>query len=208
VLQNRGTIISDWAMQIEGEDGRRTQRVLSFTDHARPRRKGGSTLPLGRGPCRHVVALCRCISLRGHHGCPRPTVQSGITKVAGIEARSFILGAAVARELETGFVAIRKDTGLFPGPKLTRVTANDYRANSSLLRLQRASLSPGDRVLLVDDWIETGSQAAAAHALIEEAGAEFVGVSVIVDQFPRDSTPMLGKFAAVIRAEALGSSAY
>jgi adenine phosphoribosyltransferase len=137
-----------------------------------------------------------------------PFAGAGITKVAGIEARGFILGAAVARELETGFVAIRKDTGPFPGQKLTRVTANDYRGNSSLLRLQRASLSHGDRVLLVDDWIETGSQAAAAHALIEEAGAEFVGVSVIVDELPRDSTPMLGKFAAVIRAEALGSSAY
>jgi hypothetical protein len=49
---------------------------------------------------------------------------------------------------------------------------------------------------------------AAAHALIEEVGAEFVGVSVIVDQLPRDSTPMPGKFAALIRAEALGSSAY
>jgi adenine phosphoribosyltransferase len=131
-----------------------------------------------------------------------------ITKVAGIEARGFILGGAVARELETGFVAIRKETGLFPGRKLTRITASDYRGNSSLFRLQRASFSPGDRVLVVDDWIETGSQVAAAQALIEEVGAEFVGVSVIVDQLPRDSTPMLGKFAALIRAEALGSSAY
>ena len=136
-----------------------------------------------------------------------PFRRANITQVAGIEARGFILGGAVARELEAGFVAIRKDSGVFPGQKLTRVTASDYRGNSSLLRLQRASVSPADRVLLVDDWIETGSQAAAARALVEEAGAKFVGVSVIVDQLPRDSTPMLGTFAAVIRAEALGSSA-
>ena len=137
-----------------------------------------------------------------------PFRGADITKVAGIEARGFILGGAVARELGTGFVAIRKDTGLFPGPKLTRNAASDYRGNSSLLRLQRASLSPGDRVLLVDDWIETGSQAAAAQGLVQDGGAQFVGVSVIVNQLPRDSTPMLGTFAAVIRAEALGSSAY
>ena len=121
-----------------------------------------------------------------------PFRGANITKVAGMEARGFILGGAVARELETGFVAIRKDTGPFPGPKLTRVTASDYRGNSSLLRLQRESISPTDRVLLVDDWIETGSQAAAARALVEEAGAEFVGVSMIVDQLPPTRLPCRG----------------
>ena len=111
-----------------------------------------------------------------------PYRDSGITKVAGIEARGFILGAAVALELRTGFVAIRKEGGIFPGDKLTSDTPPDYRQQSTRLRLQRDSLQSDDLVLLVDDWFETGSQALTAKSLIEGAGAEFVGSSVIVDQ--------------------------
>src|SRR5206468_1845378 len=55
------------------------------------------------------------------------------TKVAGLEARGFILGAAVATELGVGFVAIRKDSGLFPGPKAELRTAPDYRGVEGLL---------------------------------------------------------------------------
>jgi adenine phosphoribosyltransferase len=81
------------------------------------------------------------------------------TKVAGIEARAFILGTACAIELGVGFVPIRKGGGIFPGPKAVAETSADYRGGSQMLRLQRAALTDGDRVLLVDDWLETGSQA-------------------------------------------------
>jgi adenine phosphoribosyltransferase len=106
------------------------------------------------------------------------------TKVAGIESRGFILGAACALELDVGFVPIRKGVGVFPGPKAVVETSADYRGGRQRLRLQRAALAPGDRVLLVDDWIETGSQAAGARALVEECGATFLGVAAIVDQLP------------------------
>jgi adenine phosphoribosyltransferase len=108
------------------------------------------------------------------------------TKIAGIEARGFILGTACALELGVGFVPIRKGAGLLPGPKAVTETSADYRGGRQLLRVQRAALSDGDRVLLVDDWIETGSQAAGARALVEDCGATLVGVAVIVDQLPPD----------------------
>jgi adenine phosphoribosyltransferase len=128
------------------------------------------------------------------------------TKVAGIEARGFILGAAVASELGAGFVALRKEQGLFPGPKLTRRTASDYRGNESVLRLQRRALGAGDRVLLVDDWAERGSQARAARALIEESGAGFLGLAIVVDQLEDGAREQIGRVHALVTATELGPS--
>lgn len=117
------------------------------------------------------------------HALAAPFQSFGVTKVAGVESRGFILGAPVAVQLGAGFVAIRKGSGLYPGPKVERATdAPDYRGNIHDLRVQRAALGAGDRVLLVDDWIETGNQAAAARSMIGDCGAELIGVSVVVDQ--------------------------
>ncbi len=138
-------------------------------------------------------------------GLSEPFRGDRITKVAGIEARGFILGAATAVELHAGFVAIRKESGLLPGDKLKRVTPPDYQGISTTLRVQKEGLGPGDRVLLVDDWVETGSQALTARALIEASGAEFVGLSVIVDQLETERRLQLGRFAALVEREALGS---
>ena len=128
----------------------------------------------------------------------------GIGKVVGIEARGFILGGAVAIELNSGFVAIRKPGGLFPGEKLARVTGPDYRNEQLQLRLQRQSLTQGDRVVIVDDWFETGSQALTAKSLIEAGGAEFIGASVIVDQLDPGVRSSLATFHALIQRDALG----
>jgi adenine phosphoribosyltransferase len=84
------------------------------------------------------------------------------TKVAGVEARGFILGGAVATELGVGFVAIRKEAGLFPGDKISRRAQVDYRGTEHTLRLQRAALAPTDRVILVDDWAERGARRRSA----------------------------------------------
>src|SRR5262249_35864131 len=81
-----------------------------------------------------------------------------VTRVAGVESRGFILGTAAALALGVGFVPVRKASGLFPGPKEVVETEADYRGNRHTLRVQRAALGAVDRVLLVDDWIETGSQ--------------------------------------------------
>ncbi len=132
-----------------------------------------------------------------------PFRRDGITKVAGIEARGFILGAAVARELGVGFVAIRKQGGLFPGEKLQHLAAPDYRGVEVELRLQRESVTTTDRVLLVDDWLETGSQGLAPRTLIEDAGGVFAGVAVIVDQLPAETRTDFIRYVALLPYSAL-----
>src|SRR3954451_20961042 len=67
------------------------------------------------------------------------------TKLAGIESRGFILGGAVAVRAGIGFVRVRKEDGLFPGPKVTGRAAADYRGIEHLFRLQQQSLSDRDR---------------------------------------------------------------
>jgi adenine phosphoribosyltransferase len=125
------------------------------------------------------------------------------TKVAGIESRGFILGTVAALELGVGFVPIRKAEGLFPGAKAVTETELDYRGNRHQLRLQRAALVPQDRVLLVDDWIETGSQARAARSLIEECGARLVGVATVVTELETGEEARLGRLHSLVRADRL-----
>jgi adenine phosphoribosyltransferase len=122
-----------------------------------------------------------------------------VTRVVGIESRGFLLGAAVALILDAGFVAIRKESGLFPGPKLTAEAGVDYRGNRHTLRIQRESLGAGDRVVLVDDWIETGSQARAARELVEGCGAVWIGISTVVNQATPDVLAGLGVARALVQ---------
>ncbi|EXU66366.1 phosphoribosyltransferase [Streptomyces sp. PRh5] len=134
-------------------------------------------------------------------GLVEPFQQEGITAVCGIESRGFLLGAAAAIELGVGFVPVRKQAGLFPGEKVTRQTAPDYRGNRHELRLQRASLMAADRVLMVDDWIETGSQATAVRSMVEDCGSRWCGCSVIVDQASDHCRSDLGVRGIVSAAE-------
>jgi adenine phosphoribosyltransferase len=139
-------------------------------------------------------------------GIADPFRQDAISKVAGIESRGFILGTGAALELGCGFVAIRKSLGLLPGQKLSHVTPADYRGIETELRLQRHVLDSNDRVLLVDDWCETGSQALTARRLIEGAGGTFVGTSVIVDQLATEVREQLSRFEALVPYSALPAS--
>jgi adenine phosphoribosyltransferase len=126
-----------------------------------------------------------------------------VSKIAGIESRGFLLGGAVAARLQVGFVAIRKQSGLFPGPKFTEATREDYRGTGHVLRLQQGSCSPGDAVALVDDWFETGSQASAAKTLIERAGARYAGASIVVDQLTPTARELLAPCHSLIHADLL-----
>ena len=111
-----------------------------------------------------------------------PYRDAGVTHVAGIESRGFVLGGAAAVALGAGFVAVRKEAGHFPGEVLFEPTARDYKGAESVLRLQAHALPAGARVLVVDDWVETGSQLRAVRGLLERAGATHVGTAVVVDQ--------------------------
>jgi adenine phosphoribosyltransferase len=136
-------------------------------------------------------------------GLADPWQHAGVTKVCGVEARGFLLGGVVATRLGTGFVAVRKGDGLFPGPKVEATTEPDYRGLTHVLRLRRESLSEGDHVVLVDDWAEQGSQARTVQWLIESCGAEFLGLSVIVDQLDEQVRSLLTQVTAIVRHEEL-----
>lgn len=131
---------------------------------------------------------------------------AGVAKVAGVEARGFILGTAVALELGVGFVPIRKRGAIHPGEKATVRAAVDWRGNEPELVLQRRAVAAGDPVLLVDDWIETGSQALAARKLIEECGGRWAGLSVLVDQSAPAIRRRLEPVASVVTSEELPPS--
>jgi adenine phosphoribosyltransferase len=135
-----------------------------------------------------------------------PFHAHGVTKVAAVEARGFVLGVGVALQLGGGFVAVRKSGSIHPGLKAERMTSADWRGQKSLLRVQRSALAPDDVVLLVDDWAETGSQAAAAKALIEECGASYAGLSLLVDELPEAAREALAPVHAVVSGEELPPS--
>ena len=134
-------------------------------------------------------------------GLAGPFREDGVTAVCGIETRGFLLGAAAAVELGVGFVAVRKGEGILPGKKVTRRSDPDYRNTRQELRLQRAAVGPEDRVLLVDDWIETGSQASAVRSMVEECGGQWAGCSVVVDQTAPARRVNLGVRSIVTAAE-------
>jgi adenine phosphoribosyltransferase len=136
-----------------------------------------------------------------------PFAASGFTKVASVEARGFVLGTAVALHAGVGFVPIRKAGSVHPGPKLTRRAEADWRGNEPELAVQRAALTCGDRVLVVDDWAERGSQALTARSLIEDCGAAYVGLSLLVDQLPEATRKRLHPVAAVVAHAELPPSA-
>jgi adenine/guanine phosphoribosyltransferase-like PRPP-binding protein len=102
-----------------------------------------------------------------------------------------------------GFVAIRKAGALIPGPKDTQATAPDYRTRIHRLEIQQRALGAHDRVLLVDDWAEEGSQALTAKRLIEQRGAAFLGLAVMVDQLSDAKRILIGDVRSILRASEL-----
>jgi len=106
-----------------------------------------------------------------------PFQSTAIDYVAGIDALGFILGTAIALHMHKGFIPIRKG-GKLP-VAVDQVAFVDYSGESKSLELRQGSIQPGNRVLLVDEWIETGAQAQAAAELIEGAGAVVAGIAAI-----------------------------
>ncbi|MEM7490340.1 MAG: adenine phosphoribosyltransferase [Pseudomonadota bacterium] len=107
-----------------------------------------------------------------------PYAGTRIDAVAGLEARGFILGGAVAHQLGTGFVPLRKK-GKLPG----ETYAQDYELEygTATLEVHRDALPAGAKVLMVDDLLATGGTARAGIALLERLGCEVVGCAFVID---------------------------
>ncbi len=101
-----------------------------------------------------------------------------IDKVVGIDARGFIFAAAVADRLGVGFVPIRKKGKL---PWKTRQTSYSLEYGEAIVELHEDAILPGESILLVDDLLATGGTAAAAVKLLDELGANIVGISVLIE---------------------------
>src|SRR6187397_3450854 len=108
----------------------------------------------------------------------QPWAGSKIDKVAGIEARGFIIGGAVAHQVSAGFVPIRKKGKL---PHATVRIAYSLEYGLDEMEMHADAIKPGERVIVVDDLIATGGTAEGAVKLLRQIGADVVAACFIVD---------------------------
>jgi adenine phosphoribosyltransferase len=108
----------------------------------------------------------------------QPYAGAKIDKIAGMEARGFILGGAVAHQLSAGFVPIRKK-GKLPHATLSVAYSLEYGIDE--MEMHTDALVAGERVLLVDDLIATGGTAEGAVKLLRSAGADVVAAVFVID---------------------------
>ena len=108
----------------------------------------------------------------------QPFAGSRIDKVAGIEARGFIIGGAVAHQLSVGFIPVRKK-GKLPWETIGQDYELEY--GTDRVEIHTDAIAKGERVLLVDDLIATGGTAEATLKLIEQSGGVVVGCSFVID---------------------------
>ena len=107
-----------------------------------------------------------------------PWVGAGIDKVAGIEARGFILGGAVAHRLKSGFIPIRK-RGKLPHETVRVAYSLEYGVDE--MEMHKDAVRQDEKVLLIDDLIATGGTATAAAQLLKSAGARVVAACFVMD---------------------------
>ena len=108
----------------------------------------------------------------------QPHCGAKIDAVAGLEARGFILGGAVAHQLGVGFIPVRKKGKL---PFTTMGEDYQLEYGTDRVEIHTDAIKAGERVLLIDDLIATGGTAMAGIKLLERAGAEVIGCSFVID---------------------------
>lgn len=108
----------------------------------------------------------------------QPYAGSKIDKIAGIEARGFILGGAIAHQLSSGFIPIRKKGKL---PHETVRVAYSLEYGLGEMEMHKDAVVAGEKVILVDDLIATGGTAEAAVKLLRQMGADIVAACFVID---------------------------
>jgi len=105
-------------------------------------------------------------------------VGTGIEYVVGVEARGFILGAAVASKLNVGFIPVRKKGKL---PSRTVSVAYDLEYGTSTVEIHKDAVPAGAKILMVDDLLATGGTIKASCELIEQLGGKIMGVVFLIE---------------------------
>ncbi|MEU2622800.1 adenine phosphoribosyltransferase [Streptomyces sp. NPDC007157] len=144
-------------------------RIRDVTDYPEPGVTFKDITPLLADPAAFTALTDTLAEIAG---------RTGATKVVGLEARGFILGAPVAVRAGLGFIPVRK-AGKLPGATLSQ--AYDLEYGSAEIEVHAEDLGGNDRILIVDDVLATGGTAEAAIRLIHRAGAEVAGVAVLME---------------------------
>jgi adenine phosphoribosyltransferase len=144
-----------------------TSRIRDIPDYPKPGIVFKDITPLlADGPALQAVVS----ALASGHG--------PVDKVVGIEARGFILAASAACQLGSGFVPVRKQ-GRLPGPTYAQSYELEY--GTATIEVHQDAFRPGERVLIIDDVLATGGTAQATASLVRRAGADIVGLAVIME---------------------------
>lgn len=125
----------------------------------------------------------------------RPFRNVNLDKVASPESLGYILGSAVAHRLNKGFIPFRKG-GMLPVHRQhrSRVTFVDYTNERKSLEVNKGLIDVGDRILIVDDVIDTGAQVKAMIKLIKRLHGVVIGVSVLIADRSRKTTHLIDKY--------------
>jgi adenine phosphoribosyltransferase len=126
----------------------------------------------------------------------QPYAGIRIDKVAGIEARGFILGGAVAHQLSTAFLPVRKK-GKLPWKTIRQEYALEYGTDE--VEIHADAIKKGDQVVIVDDLVATGGTAEAAIKLVERAGGIVIGLSFVIDLPELGGAEKLRKLGKIVR---------
>ena len=119
-------------------------------------------------------------------------VSIQIDKVACVEGRGFLLGAPVAYGLKVGLVPIRSLGKL--NNKVFSETLIDYSGKEKALEIHEDAINTSEKILLIDDWVETGATIKAAIKLIEKCGGKVVGIGAFMDDTKDDLREELKKY--------------
>jgi adenine phosphoribosyltransferase len=146
-----------------------TTLIRDIPDFPKPGINYKDITPLLKSPSGLAMAVERMAN---------PFRGKGVELVCGAESRGFIFGTAIAQALSAGFVPIRKPNKL---PAAVRSKSYDLEYGSDTLEIHADALTPGQKVLMVDDLLATGGTLKACLDLVSEMGADIVGVTVAIE---------------------------